>query len=319
MNNETNNPSKTLFSTGPDIGWHRQTRVQEFCAQNDWVKCCAFVHESSDQENSYEHYHAVWRFRKTVRPVYFAGLLRDAGIGGHVQNLKGTPFDAVKYINKQNPCTIIGQEPSDFRGGASDKNIFKKLKRSIDECFEQDKTVKEIHEMIDDEYFGHIIRYEKGINRYITRKIKKVRKESMTIIWHYGDTGTGKSHSCPIEAYWKPPGTKWFDGYNYERIVVLDEFRPDWWPFAYMLRLTDVNPFSVENKGSHLFWAVREIHVTCPYHPQSCWQTEENIEQLLRRITTVIKHTKEGDEYKQEIVPTFVGNQNFADMLFNMN
>ena len=285
MMSETNTGAKTLFTTGPDGSHNAITRCNEFVAANDYVKCCAFVHETSDSENQYEHYHALWRFNKAVRPVWFATQLVAAGLQSHVQNLRGTPQNCMVYISKQSAPTIIGQEPSDFRGSSSDKNIFKKMKRSIDEAFANNVSVKEVHEMIDEEYFSQIIRYEKGITRYITRKIKKMRKPDMKIIWHYGDTGTGKSYSCPLDddTYWKPPGTKWFDGYNYERVVVLDEFRPNWWSFPYMLRLTDTNPLSVEVKGNSIFWAVREIHITCPYHPQHCYSTEEDVGQLLRQ------------------------------------
>jgi len=49
-------------------------------------------------------------------------------------------------------------------------------------------------------------------------------------MWLHGDTGTGKSHLARRlypDAYFKPAATKWWDGYNGEETVIIDDLDED--------------------------------------------------------------------------------------------
>lgn len=54
-------------------------------------------------------------------------------------------------------------------------------------------------------------------------------QSELTHEWHWGSTGTGKTRGVRErfpEAYLKS-NTKWWDGYNGEDVVILDEMTPN--------------------------------------------------------------------------------------------
>jgi len=117
------------------------------------------------------------------------------------------------------------------------------------------------------------------------------------VLWYHGSTGSGKTHAVFEEIgdqsfYMKPPGNAWWDGYKGEEIVILDDFRGNWFPFAYLLRLLDKYPMQVEVKGSYVHFAATCIYITCPRNPSDLYATledkaEGSVAQLTRRITEV--------------------------------
>jgi len=131
------------------------------------------------------------------------------------------------------------------------------------------------------------------------------RRWQSEVRWFCGGTGTGKTRTAAQEAedgyerqsdelsasvYWKIPGTKWFDGYDAHPNVILDDFRPDWFSFSYLLGLLDRYPFCVETKGGTRQFLARRIWITAPSRPELmfCSQVkEDDINQLLRRITEI--------------------------------
>lgn len=119
--------------------------------------------------------------------------------------------------------------------------------------------------------------------------------------WYYGDTGAGKTKRCWEEAKAKYGGDiwvshttdQWFDGYNGQKGVILDDIRSATWRFAELLRLTDRYPIDVPIKGGFRKWVPETIWITAPVEPRELYrnyQTGEpydGIEQLERRITTL--------------------------------
>lgn len=108
--------------------------------------------------------------------------------------------------------------------------------------------------------------------------------------WFHGPTGTGKSRAAQAlapGAFWKSPGVRWFDGYDAHEDVVLDDLRPDWFSFSYLLQLLDRYPMYVETKGGGRQFLAKRIIITAPVAPDVmfCGSTkEDDINQLLRRI-----------------------------------
>jgi hypothetical protein len=66
-------------------------------------------------------------------------------------------------------------------------------------------------------------------------------------------------HAGP-DAFWSSQ-TKWWDGYEGQPNVVLDEFT-GWLSIPYMLRLLDKYKFTVETKGGHINFIARTIYIT---------------------------------------------------------
>lgn len=105
----------------------------------------------------------------------------------------------------------------------------------------------------------------------------------------WGPTGTGKSRrawdQAGMGAYSKAPTTKWWDGYQGQENVVIDEFRGDI-SITHLLRWFDRYPVCVETKGGGVPLAARCIWITSNLAPDR-WYPEldlETFEALKRRI-----------------------------------
>lgn len=123
----------------------------------------------------------------------------------------------------------------------------------------------------------------------------------ITVIWIYGKPGYGKSalayDSCEGQDYYSCSDAKWWNGYSGQDIVIIDDFRPDWCSFRTFLRIADIYPFQVEFKGGMRQVQFTKLLITCPFSPKECFMGYEleDIEQVTRRITKVIKFTEPGE------------------------
>jgi hypothetical protein len=85
------------------------------------------------------------------------------------------------------------------------------------------------------------------------------------------------------------PANKWWDGYEQQPAVIIDDYRRDFSTFAELLRLLDRYPHRVEKKGASIQFNSSTIIITTPKPPEETWagRTEEDLAQLMRRITEV--------------------------------
>ena len=108
------------------------------------------------------------------------------------------------------------------------------------------------------------------------------------VTWLYGRTGTGKSRMANQmfpDAYTKSEGSKWWDGYDRHKDVILDDFRGNWMTFNELLTLLDRYERRVEFKGGCRQFVAENIVITCCAHPKDIYDVEtERLDQLLRRI-----------------------------------
>ena len=113
----------------------------------------------------------------------------------------------------------------------------------------------------------------------IERKIK--------VFW--GPTGTGKSRrawdEAGMDSFPKDPRTKFWDGYNNHKHVVMDEFRGDI-DIAHMLRWCDRYPVIVEIKGASVILVATNIWITSNIRPEAWYPMidAQSLEALLRRL-----------------------------------
>lgn len=116
--------------------------------------------------------------------------------------------------------------------------------------------------------------------------------------WYWGKTGAGKSRKAmeaasalgvPLYRHsWDDKG--WWDRYQLETSVILDEFRCQI-PFHQLLTWLDGYQISVPRRGRKpLPLMATHIWITSSKHPRDCYDPEkigEDVEQLLRRITKI--------------------------------
>lgn len=112
-------------------------------------------------------------------------------------------------------------------------------------------------------------------------------------LWIYGDTGTGKTHSVVTQhpnRYIKPLN-KWWDGFQDEEVVHLDELSPEHtkWIAPFLKKWSDKWPFDAEVKGGAIQIRPKLIVVTSNYSMQEMCFGENDFPALQRRFREVKK------------------------------
>jgi hypothetical protein len=213
------------------------------------------VFQKEKGENGTEHYQGYAIFNKRMTLSSLKTLCSRA----HWEPRKGSHEQARKYCTKDDtridgPWTAGDYDPEATKGTRSDLAALK-------DCIDRGHSMSSIA----DEHFESFLRYERGIRSY--RNLRAVPRDFKSAVHvFYGPTGTGKSHACreiSPSAYWYFPqkDSKWWDGYDGEADVVIDEFYGNI-PWSSILRLFDKYAMVVETKGGSVNFAPKRIFVT---------------------------------------------------------
>jgi hypothetical protein len=138
--------------------------------------------------------------------------------------------------------------------------------------------------------FGNqAIKYAEKVLTYCENK----RNWEMEVFWLYGKTGSGKTKYAMEQVaedndYWiSGKNLKWWEGYDANKDVIIDEFRKDYCTFHELLRILDRYEYRIEVKGGSRQLLAKRIFITSCYHPMDVYDTREDVGQLLRRIKTI--------------------------------
>ena len=105
--------------------------------------------------------------------------------------------------------------------------------------------------------------------------------------WYYGEAGTGKTRKAWEEnpdLYIKSIN-KWWDGYNGQKVVLLDDWDPKHEVLvSYLKQWSDRYPFRAETKGSSMMARPEKVIVTSNYSIDECFQNPQDIEAIKRRF-----------------------------------
>lgn len=113
--------------------------------------------------------------------------------------------------------------------------------------------------------------------------------DPLEVHWLSGSTGTGKTrfaYALDPDAY-VCMDFKWWDGYEGQKTIIIDDYRKDFCKFHELLTLLDRYPQRRQIKGGWVRLNHRSIIITSPQDALTTWmgRTEEDIKQLERRIT----------------------------------
>lgn len=104
--------------------------------------------------------------------------------------------------------------------------------------------------------------------------------------WFYGTTGVGKSVQARTlypDAYYKPC-TKWWDGYQDEETVIIEDFDKYNIKLGQDLKIWgDYGHFNAEIKGGALRIRPKRIIITSNWHPSEIWDDHQTLQPILRR------------------------------------
>ena len=253
------------------------------------TQCTYLVYQYERGENGTPHFQGYFRFKSRRS---FAAVRRLLTQGGrcrfHLEPRRGTIDQAIQY------CTDITKRDVNAFGDIVEHGIRPAgggSRTDIRDCLGLVKQGKKLRDLYD-QHPEVMVKYARGISA--ARIIYEDPRNFKTIVkWYYGGTGTGKSRAACDEAgddvYWKAGGNKWWDGYDGQETVIIDDYRCDLCPFHVLLRLFDRYPMQVEGKGTVMQFRSRTIIVTAPHKPQVMWRSrvQEDLGQLLRRIEEI--------------------------------
>jgi len=137
------------------------------------------------------------------------------------------------------------------------------------------------------------IRYYGTFKRIVTDYMPAVPQLTQPCgIWIHGESGCGKTRSV-VEAYphaFPKPRNQWWDGYQHEEVVYLDDI--DVFDKALGGKLkhwADCYAFIAEIKGGSLKIRPKKFIVTSQYRIDEIWEDLRTVDALLRRFTIVEK------------------------------
>lgn len=256
---------------------------------------------------------------KSQRP--FSTIKKFVGDRAHIEGANGTPAQNRTYCTKDDDFDEWGQVPK--QGERTD--LASLAKSVVETSWSLEKELSA--DTIDYDVVGAGLRFGRYIDdlrNTVAKKNRRQAKDNMTVIWCYGPPGSGKTkwvYDNHPDAFTYPgePGKTWFDNYNYEKTIVIDDFRgtkrvgsdADQVPtftFSYFLRLIDRYEMQIPVKGAYKWLCATTWIITCPWHPSEAYQSSENMGQLLRRITEIKEFTGGGYENNDNQPAITLGN-----------
>lgn len=121
------------------------------------------------------------------------------------------------------------------------------------------------------------------------KEIKNIDGELQNL-WLTGRPGTGKTKYCwdNYPNLYVKDLNKWWDGYNDQEAVLLDDWDPRQQTLTQKLKIwSDRYPFRAETKGSSIVIRPKIILVTSNYTIDECFENPVDIEALKRRFKTL--------------------------------
>lgn len=193
-----------------------------------------------------------------------------------IQSRYGTVDDNQRYTAKDGRWEEFGTPP--VQGERAD------WKRAVQLLGDQS-----VHAVVLDQ--PHLLPSIRALERFHTLSRQPPKDRDVQVIYIHGPSGCGKTrsiHELYPDAYWKPNGD-WWDGYEGQPVVVLDDFYSDL-PWAQLLRVLDRYPLRVPVKGGFVSacWTTVLISSNHPIEQQYPGHVGIQRQPLYRRIHCVI-------------------------------
>lgn len=153
----------------------------------------------------------------------------------------------------------------------------------VDEC-----KVKTPREMIDGPYSKMYARY-RGFAGEVNNQFNKgeILQGELQNEWYWGPPGTGKTKKAWDEnpRLYVKSINKWWDGYNKEDVVLIDDWDPNIKGMEQKLKTwSDRYPFMAEIKGGSMRIRPKKIIITSNYSPDDCFSNQEDRDAIRRRF-----------------------------------
>lgn len=233
-------------------------------------------------------------YAEFTKPKRFSTLQKQMPQGSHLEPARGNRQHNITYVSKDatrlsDPIIDPILLESTTQGRRSDLvDIGKQIADGDVDLLELADSRPDI-----------ILKYPRGLNalRDIALRKRQSTWRNVTTTVYYGSAGTGKTRKACDQ-----PNTfildvanndnLWFDGYNGENVLVIDDFY-GWIKHHTLLRILDGHPYRCPIKGAFVPACWTEVYITSNTHPRNWYKSiswEEN-KPLRRRLKHIYRVT----------------------------
>ncbi len=218
-------------------------------------------------------------FIQFANPKRFNGVKKIFTNKTHIAAMRSTVLKNVTYCRKENNFLELGSYKT--QGSRTD---LEQLRREI-------SSGTNMYDIASD-HFHLFLRYNKGIAKYRELYLKEVTKEFrfVTTTVLKGGTGVGKTREATsCDDYFKIEGSslQWWDGYQGESTLIIDEYNNDV-KITRLLDLLDGYQLRLPIKGGFTYANWTKVVITTNLkhlHPQA---KLEHLHALERRVTNIV-------------------------------
>lgn len=264
--------------------YHMNTK-EVFEKHKDQIRFIAYGDEICPTTQRPHHQVYLHMFNKKATGKRSLNVIGQLFGGAYVAPMRGSFAQNEAYCGKENTLIKLGEEPEQGKRGDLKETIraIINLEMHMDDLLEEDP------------HFLHL--YERTLKRAQTKADKKIKRNfKCQGLWIWGKTGVGKTYKVYNEIigdkdyYDKCLRDEWWDGYEGEEIIVLNEFRGEL-PFSDLLKLCDEFPMKLKRRNeSPRPCMAKQVIITSCKPPEECYSNiynglegNERFEQLRRR------------------------------------
>lgn len=280
-----------------------------------------FCFETGEQGT--EHFHLYIKFKY---PQSLTTISKAFG-NAHIENTQGNSKQNRDYIRKEGAYQDSDKKETNhletfFESGEcpieeKETKGYRSDLEEIDRMLEQGLTPNQI---LDSFPFSYR-RYEKDIRtKFFSLQDKKTPLErKVKVVWHVGETGTGKSFTyitlCKEKGeesiyFLTDYKTGGFDLYCAESILFIDDFKGSM-PFQEFLNCLNEYKSQLHCRYTNVKGLWTEVHVTSVYPPDEVYdfmvasdkRNHDQLLQLLRRIDEIVYHYIKDGEFRTISIP----------------
>ncbi len=234
------------------------------------------------------HYQGYVYF-KSVRTMRSAKAL--ISVRAHMEAANGSPASNKVYCTKAE-----GRMSGPWEFGVLPAKGKRLDLIEIKEMIEDGVTIQKICSI--NKFFPTCARHYKYFNWYRLSVLDK-RDWEMKVIVLYGEARSGKSRMAAKfkPAYWKSMTDQYFDDYQGEETIILDDYKPGSLRLTTLLNMMDRYPMQLNAKFTKYQMVSKTIVITSNYPPRDWYPkvfsaNEERFKALWDRFTKVCKFTK---------------------------
>lgn len=235
-------------------------------------------------ENGTPHFQGYCELHRQSRFAPIKALIPTA----HIEPRRGSQAQAKTYASKEDTRV---EGPFEFGEFVENEPRQRNDVRAFRDAILSGKRKRDLLE----EFPGDMQRYPKFVE-LCRSTLKQQLRTSLRVVLLYGHPGAGKSRTAyesTDDLYAVPIGKDlWFDGYDGESTLLLDDFSGEM-KLVNLLRLLDIYPMQVPVKGAFVNLTATTIYLTSNKHPREWYDWTKHGEvryhALMRRFHKITR------------------------------